>query len=180
MNFTDSVPRTEKQQVLRETIHVISGSSKKYRGKKEQRSLWQRDKKDWERKRCRESGKPLAVCWAASEGHATTLTTLSTQNLHHMLEWLCNPILAKTPVYYLLKENDGDYHKVFPSRMSVQSPAVSSADCWEHLDEGESERPERPLDVWPLAFMLTLHLLYVTWHVIHMCHLYGKTEPLKQ
>lgn len=30
-------------------------------------------------------------------GHATTFTTLSTQNLHHMLQWLCNPISGKDP-----------------------------------------------------------------------------------
>lgn len=78
----------------------------------------------------------------------------------------------RTPVYYLLRENDGDYHKVFPSRMSVQSSARA---CWEHLDVGRGGRGggggrgERPLRGRPLAFWLTLHLPCTTWHVIHMC-----------
>ncbi len=61
MNFTDSIHRTEKQQVLRETIHVISGTSKKYRDKKGHRRFRQRDK-ETERGKDRESGKPLTVC----------------------------------------------------------------------------------------------------------------------
>lgn len=68
-------------------------------------------------------------------------------------------------MYYLLRENDGDYHKVFPSRMSALSSvllfslSLSPPGRSEQLEEGERGRLGRPLDVWPLASSLTLHLL---------------------
>lgn len=49
-------------------------------------------------------------------------------------------------MYYLLRENDGDYHKVFPSRMSALSSvllfslSLSPPGRSEQLEEGERGR----------------------------------------
>lgn len=118
-------------------------------GREKRRERTEKLKKEREEEKAK-SRKPSVVCSAASKGHATaltTLSTLSTQNLHHMLWWLCKPILAKTPLYYLLRENDGDYHKVFPSRMSVKLSSL----LWGGEGQDGWEAP-----VWPLAFWLDL------------------------
>jgi len=52
-------------------------------------------------------------------------------------------ILAKTPGYYPLRENNGDYHKLFPSRMSVQSAALSSSGLLRAVRRGGGERRRR-------------------------------------
>lgn len=135
VNVSKSLWMPKAQQVLRAAIQAISGTSGG--GGQEVKGLTQSKR---ERGKDTATGKPLAFCWAASDGHATTLTTLSTLNLRHMFQWLCNPILAKTPMYYLLRENDGYYHKVFPSSMSFQSPELSPPACWEHLRRVERRR----------------------------------------
>ena len=38
-------------------------------------------------------------------------------------------VLAKAPVYYLHRENDGDYHKVFPSRLNSEQRSLLLSLC---------------------------------------------------